>query len=289
MTKTEHLSLMEMGAYDRLLDWYYQNRKPIPNEGVQMHRICKAISPEEQAAVDKVVREFFTLENNFWHNATADEEILKASGISVKRTKAQAEKEKKRLEKISLMGANAPANDGANDIAKTVANAPTTTINNKQEENIIKEIWESDFIEFFKIYPKATSHNAARESFSRKMSEGVFPETILNAVKNYARKCERTPAEEKKYIKNPARWLDDGCYLDPDLQVPFEIKDLSQMPPIYREAYTRFGEHIADNWFSNASLEGKTLIVKRQYIHDFIRDNYKFEMRDLFERIEVRA
>lgn len=141
--KTGHLSLMEMGAYDRLLDWYYLNRKPIPDDWVQMHRICRAVAPDEQAAVQGVVREFFTLTPDGWRNKTADEEIAKAQGISQKRREAQLEKERKRIAKE---GANAPANAPTDTVTDTMVGVSkdTPTAASVPEVNMhFENIWNS--------------------------------------------------------------------------------------------------------------------------------------------------
>lgn len=114
--KTEHLSLTQHGAYALLLDWYYSNAKPLPLEWVQMHRICKAVAPQEQDAVQTVVTMFFQQTMDGWRNERADEELEKRKGISEIRRKAQAEKERQRLEK-----------EGANGGAKEGANAHTST------------------------------------------------------------------------------------------------------------------------------------------------------------------
>ena len=73
---TPHLSLVEHGAYTLLLDWYYASEKPIPADKV--YRIARAITPDEQGAVDTVLNEFFHLLDDVWHNKRADEEIEKA-------------------------------------------------------------------------------------------------------------------------------------------------------------------------------------------------------------------
>ena len=127
--KTAHLSLVQMGAYDRLLDWYYDNRKPLPQEWVQLHRICGAICATEQDAVASVVQEFFILLDDGWHNKTADEEIAKAQGISQSRREAWEERERQRLAKE---GANGGANASAN--GHTITN--TTTIYPSKDKSL---------------------------------------------------------------------------------------------------------------------------------------------------------
>lgn len=72
---TAHLSMLEHGAYGLLLDRYYGTESGIPND--QAHRICRARSRDEKAAVDAVLNEFFFLVDGVWKNNRAEEEIKK--------------------------------------------------------------------------------------------------------------------------------------------------------------------------------------------------------------------
>jgi uncharacterized protein YdaU (DUF1376 family) len=85
---TQHLSLMENGAYQRLLNYYYDKRQPLPADNDALFRISRAFKPEEQAAVQAVIKQFFNLEADGWHQKRADEEIEKAKQISAARAKA---------------------------------------------------------------------------------------------------------------------------------------------------------------------------------------------------------
>jgi len=117
MRDTGHLSLVEDGAYRRLLDHYYATRKPLPAIAEQLQRICRAVADEEKEAVLIVVQQFFILEADGYHNRRADEEIAKALEISGKRRAAA----KKRHASASMQPpVSAPA------IATAIA--PTTTI-----------------------------------------------------------------------------------------------------------------------------------------------------------------
>lgn len=70
---TSHLSLLEHGAYARLLDVYYTREGPIPAD--QAARLTGARTREERAAVDSVLAEFFVLDGDEWRQKRADEEI----------------------------------------------------------------------------------------------------------------------------------------------------------------------------------------------------------------------
>lgn len=76
---TAHLSWDEDAAYRRLLDIYYATEKPLPADIGQVCRLARASKPAQRAAVDTVLCEFFTLEDDGWHNKRCDEEILLAT------------------------------------------------------------------------------------------------------------------------------------------------------------------------------------------------------------------
>jgi len=73
---TAHLSMTEHGAYTLLLDRYYSTESPIPSD--QAHRLARARTKEERAAVDSVLEEFFVLQDGAWRHGRCEEEIEKA-------------------------------------------------------------------------------------------------------------------------------------------------------------------------------------------------------------------
>jgi uncharacterized protein YdaU (DUF1376 family) len=73
---TAHLSMLEHGAFNLLLDRYYATEAGIPAD--QAHRIARARSRDDKKAVDDVLCEFFELIDGKWINHRAEQEILKA-------------------------------------------------------------------------------------------------------------------------------------------------------------------------------------------------------------------
>jgi uncharacterized protein YdaU (DUF1376 family) len=123
---TAHLTMLQHGAYRLLMDHYYKMAAPLPAPLMQLHRICRAVADEEKAAVSAVLSEFFTLEDDGWHNDRADEELARMALISDKRRKA-ANSRHSGPEKTH---AKASANAGA--IAKQVDLQKHPTLNTKQ-------------------------------------------------------------------------------------------------------------------------------------------------------------
>ena len=73
---TAHLTVLEHGAYTLLLDRYYATEDGIPAN--QAHRVARARTKEEKAAVDVVLNEFFVISEGVWTHGRVDKEIEKA-------------------------------------------------------------------------------------------------------------------------------------------------------------------------------------------------------------------
>lgn len=86
MRDTAHLSMLEDGAYRRLLDAYYIKEAPIPLDARDACRLVRAQSKPERDAVAVVLKEFFQQEQDGWHHRRCDREIAR---FQDKRTKAR--------------------------------------------------------------------------------------------------------------------------------------------------------------------------------------------------------
>lgn len=73
--KTSHLSMLEDGAYRRLIDAIYLREGPLPADTEQVHRLVKAFTKVEKTAVDSMLAEFFVLTDAGYTNARCDEEL----------------------------------------------------------------------------------------------------------------------------------------------------------------------------------------------------------------------
>lgn len=104
-TDTAHLSLIEDGAYRRLMDRYYTTEAPLPAEEAALFRVVRARAPEEQEAVRVVLAEFFVLTDAGWAHKRCDAEI---EAFKAKSGKA-AEAANKRWNKPGNAPSAAPA------------------------------------------------------------------------------------------------------------------------------------------------------------------------------------
>lgn len=104
-TATTHLSMLEHGAFTKLLDYYYSTEKPIPID--RCERIAGAYETHEREAVRSVLQQFFLLTDFGWVNEKADKVISEFRDKSLKAKESAA----KRWERTQYDGnANACAN-----------------------------------------------------------------------------------------------------------------------------------------------------------------------------------
>lgn len=75
LVDTAHLSILEDGAYRRLMDRYYTTEEPLSKDEAALFRVVRARSEEEQEAVRVVLAEFFTLSEDGWKHKRCDSEI----------------------------------------------------------------------------------------------------------------------------------------------------------------------------------------------------------------------
>lgn len=132
---TAHLTMLEDGAYRRLLDRYYGTEQGIPAD--QAHRICRARSREEKAAVDAVLEEFFFLAEGVWKNNRAEEEIKKFSEKKPKadekrendkeRQRRARERRKSLFEELSALGVHMAWNATTEELHAALEDAKSRT------------------------------------------------------------------------------------------------------------------------------------------------------------------
>lgn len=72
---TSHLTMIEDCAYRRLICLYYRSEQPLPKEINKTCRLIRANNKLEREAVEQVLSEFFSLQDDGWHSLRCDNEI----------------------------------------------------------------------------------------------------------------------------------------------------------------------------------------------------------------------
>jgi uncharacterized protein YdaU (DUF1376 family) len=107
MVATAHLTEIEECMYSRSIDAYYAREAPLPVDVAACCRLVRATSAQARKAVATVLREFFDLRADGWHQKRCDEEI---AAYREKGAKASASA----AVRWSGRNANAHANASAN-------------------------------------------------------------------------------------------------------------------------------------------------------------------------------
>lgn len=161
--RTHNLSLLEDLAYRRMLDTYYLDEKPFPND---IAKIARKIGMRDSLdEVSIILEDYFLLQDDLWHNEKADEQI-EAYQANAEVNKLNGKKGG-RPRKITQ-----PVTDGNPSKSEPKGNNKQLTINNKQLTN--KEIVIPDGINinswnewsaYRKSKKKAISQIAATKQF----------------------------------------------------------------------------------------------------------------------------
>ena len=94
---TAHLSLLEDAVYTRCVRRYYADEKALPADVAAVQRLVGARSKEERQAVEVVLQEFFTLQDDGWHNKRCDAEIARfQESLPDRDAKRENERERQR-------------------------------------------------------------------------------------------------------------------------------------------------------------------------------------------------
>jgi uncharacterized protein YdaU (DUF1376 family) len=72
---TSHLTLLQHGAYEKLIINYYSTGKPLPEDHDKVFRMVGAFTQDERNAVTSVLQEFFSKEAGTYRNSRCDEEL----------------------------------------------------------------------------------------------------------------------------------------------------------------------------------------------------------------------
>lgn len=96
---TQHLTILEHGAYFLLMKQYYKTGRPLPASSMLLQRICRANTDEECQAIATILTQFFNQRGEFYHQKRIDEELERVLGAVLARKKKGLIAAKARWEK----------------------------------------------------------------------------------------------------------------------------------------------------------------------------------------------
>lgn len=122
--------------------------------------------------------------------------------------------------------------------------------------------------EFFKEYPNPTGIGAVRSAWAGQIFfHKADPKQIYEACKVFRQKSVNT---DKQYIKAPARWLNEQCYLDPDLQP----KEKIELPEHLEKLAKYIGESkVIGNCTGSELVDGILYLQKTEQMCNIFKNN----------------
>lgn len=193
---TWHLSLAEHGAYNLLLDHYYANEKPLPNQDRALASICNC-SSDEWATVKENVLKFFKVKENRLHKRKCDT-ILNAA---FKRRKDGALRAKQYRKSNALLSDDSPPGNGSTGQDRT------------GQDNTGQKV-EYMFDEFYNLYPEKTSKKAARVKYKKIIKDGTAThDEIMAGVTRY-NAFLALPDNAYRKPRGPVVWLNNENWND---------------------------------------------------------------------------
>jgi uncharacterized protein YdaU (DUF1376 family) len=203
---TGHLSLMEHGAYRALMDHYYATELPLPNAVDRLIRLCRAYTPDEEAAVRRVLADFFVAGEDGFRHPRIDEELTKAVEQSVRASAAAKIMHQRR--KQVLPPCSVPAD------AESLPPQPPPQPQPQGKNNISppqKGNSDTDgFDEFWNAFPRREARATAQRAYAKAL-ESASPQTLVAGARSYAARRE---GQDTNFTKLPANWLSRECWLD---------------------------------------------------------------------------
>lgn len=167
----EELSIMQTGAYMRLMLWYYARAKPIPNDLPRIYARTRAKSTEDEISVRWVLEEFFRLDGNVWRHKRIDEEIAHWRG----RTEAAIASANNRWEKFNR-------NKGGSD---AIADRSQCEGNANQNQNQNQKDLKNSLVRLTPDVPVPTEIETPKGKALRDAAKRVLARLNLNAGRRY--------------------------------------------------------------------------------------------------------
>lgn len=205
---TGHLTLIEHGAYRQLLDTYYLNEEPIPDDDEQIcRRLSARTEPERQAALD-MLREFFRRTERGWVHGRCDAEIAEYhSRADMARANGKRGGRPKKTESVPEQ--NQVGTDGETG---SKANHKPETKNHKPSSSAAP-VDVDRFAEFWAAYPRKVAKPEALKAWIKIRPDDETADAIMRGL-DAAKQSRDWTKDDGQFIPHPTTWLNQRRWED---------------------------------------------------------------------------
>lgn len=230
LADTDHLTLVEHGAYFRLLMLMWRSPScRIPNDPNWIIRRLRIDLDTFENVVKPVIDEFCTSTGNWITQKRLSEEIeylRENSKTQSARAKSRWKKEKGACR--ANAGGTSSADAQSMPPARTrhrSGNAPTPTPTPTPQEELSLDRSDSqstddedEFELWYRDYPRKVGRGQAERAFKTALKLASFEDLVVGRDR-YAAQVD---GKDPQFIKHPATWLNGKCWLDEDVAAPAE-------------------------------------------------------------------
>ena len=227
LKKTARLSMVEHGAYNLLLDYYYSDEKPLPLNRDELYTMVRAMTPIDRKATDKVLDRYFEARDDGYHNSRADHEIE----VSKKARDNGNKGGRPRTEPVTGCGTETITEpvtgtitgDGGGSVHPPTTNhQPLAFIPHPKKKPLVASP-PTQFDEAWEKYPKRSGNNPkadALRAWNARVKEGVATEAMLAGLKRYAVWCEETDKIGGETVMQAVRFFGKSRIFEQDFALP---------------------------------------------------------------------
>lgn len=195
---TLHLTRLEHSIYRELIDWYYLDEAPIPQETQMVARKMRLGSEDEIEALNRVLEEFFEGSEKGWihHRIEADIESYRHR-CARNQINGKSGGRPKKTQSVSDLST------GDNPLGSQKKATGNPTNNHKPITNNQEQL--PGFAEFWAAYPKKVAKPDAMKAWKQQKINGEQQDVLAAIVK--LKGSEQWKKNGGAFIPNPATFL----------------------------------------------------------------------------------
>jgi uncharacterized protein YdaU (DUF1376 family) len=185
---TSHLSLEEEAIYFRLINYYYDTEQAIPQETQSVIRRLRLGKNSDLVAI--VLKEFFVLEDGFWHHKRCDDEISQYHDkAEVNQVNGKKGGRPKKTQSVSKQNP---------DITLTTNHKPIT---------------KNQYIDKFDLFWDAYGKKRGKPKALAEWKKLDLNDELISKIIDKAKK-QAIAIPDPTFRKDPERWLKYQCWED---------------------------------------------------------------------------
>lgn len=188
-TDTAHLTLLEHGVYNSLIDLYILTENPLEPNLQKLCRLVHAKTDDEIKAVENVLTEFFVESDDGYRQKKCDQELIRIFG------KSESARKSAKHRWSSERNANVVQTDSKRN-AKAM-------LPNTQDPLPINPLPNKDFDKFWEAYPNKKAKPLALKAW---LKHKPNINVVIKSLTIF-KKCEQWTRDKGRYIPYPSSWL----------------------------------------------------------------------------------